>query len=140
MQRDNNTNAPNTPRLRHRRRSNEVVPDSSRANGGNLLVDDQNKYRSMIIRARSTVWMIGSFALIIYMGHLYITAMIFVIQIFMARELFSLLRRSHEDRQLPGFRMLNWHFFFTAMLFVYGRILSQRLANTVTPDKVLYRL
>ena len=32
------------------------------------------------------------------------------------------------------------HFFFTAMLFVYGRILSQRLVNTVTSDKVLYRL
>ena len=33
-----------------------------------------------------------------------------------------------------------WHFFFTAMLFVYGRILSQRLANTVTADQFLYRL
>lgn len=32
------------------------------------------------------------------------------------------------------------HFFFTAMLFVYGRILSQRLANTVTADQFLYRL
>lgn len=32
------------------------------------------------------------------------------------------------------------HFFFTAMLFVYGRILSQRLVNTVTPDKVLFKL
>ncbi|PNY10941.1 phosphatidate cytidylyltransferase-like protein, partial [Trifolium pratense] len=32
------------------------------------------------------------------------------------------------------------HFFFTAMLFVYGRILSQRLVNTVNSDKVLYRL
>ena len=32
------------------------------------------------------------------------------------------------------------HFFFTAMLFVYGRILSPRLVNTVTSDMVLYRL
>ncbi|KAG9134279.1 hypothetical protein Leryth_020028 [Lithospermum erythrorhizon] len=32
------------------------------------------------------------------------------------------------------------HFFFTAMLFVYGRILSQRLVNTVTTDKFLYKL
>lgn len=32
------------------------------------------------------------------------------------------------------------HFFFTAMLFVYGRMLSQRLVNTVTLDKVLYKL
>lgn len=63
----------------------------------------------MLIRAYSSIWMIGGFALIIYMGHLYITAMIVVIQIFMARELFNLLRRAHEDRQLPGFRLLNWY-------------------------------
>ncbi|XP_057960722.1 phosphatidate cytidylyltransferase 1 isoform X2 [Malania oleifera] len=83
--------------------------------------------------------MIGGFAFIIYMGHLYIWAMVVVIQIFMARELFSLLRKAHEDSHLPGFRLLNWHFFFTAMLFVYGRILSQRLVNTVTSDKFLYQ-
>ncbi|KAF8033215.1 hypothetical protein BT93_D1964 [Corymbia citriodora subsp. variegata] len=127
-----------TPRVRHRRRSSEVVQEASKANG--MLVNDQNKYRSMLIRAYSTVWMIAGFALVIYMGHLYITAMIVVIQIFMAKELFNLLRRTHEDRRLPGFRMLNWHFFFTAMLFVYGRILSQQLVNTVTTDKVLYKL
>ncbi|KAK1378337.1 Phosphatidate cytidylyltransferase [Heracleum sosnowskyi] len=51
-----------------------------------------------------------------------------------------LLRKTHEDSHLPGFRQLNWHFFFTAMLFVYGRILSQRLVNTVTSDKFLYQL
>lgn len=32
------------------------------------------------------------------------------------------------------------HFFFTAMLYVYGRILSQHLVNTVTSDKFFYRL
>lgn len=31
------------------------------------------------------------------------------------------------------------YFFFTAMLFVHGRILSQRLVNTVTSDKFLYQ-
>ncbi|XP_024017838.1 phosphatidate cytidylyltransferase 1 [Morus notabilis] len=140
MQKDN-TSTPSTPtaRVRHRRRSNEVVPDVSKANG-NLLVDDRNKYRSMWIRAYSSIWMIGGFALIIYLGHLCITAMVVVIQIYMAKELFNLLRKAHEDRHLPGFRLLNWHFFFTAMLFVYGRILSQRLVSTVTPDKFLYQL
>jgi phosphatidate cytidylyltransferase len=34
--------------------------------------------------------------------------MVVVIQIFMAKELFNLLRKANEDRQLPGFRMLNW--------------------------------
>ncbi|KDP20674.1 hypothetical protein JCGZ_21145 [Jatropha curcas] len=140
MQRDNSTSAPSTPRLRHRRRSNEVIPEASKENGGHLLLHDRNKYKSMWIRAYSTIWMIGGFAFIVYMGHLYITAMVVVIQIFMAKELFNLLRKAHEDRHLPGFRLLNWHFFFTAMLFVYGRILSQRLVNTVTSDKFLYQL
>ncbi|KAF3451803.1 hypothetical protein FNV43_RR07899 [Rhamnella rubrinervis] len=142
MQKDGNTGNSSTPtgRVRHRRRSTEVLPDISKANGGHLLVDDRNKYRSMWIRAYSSIWMIGGFVFAIYMGHLYITAMVVVIQIFMAKELFNLLRKTHEDSHLPGFRLLNWHFFFTAMLFVYGRILSQRLFNTVTSDKVLYKL
>jgi phosphatidate cytidylyltransferase len=84
--------------------------------------------------------MIGGFVLVVYMGHLYITAMVVVIQIFMAKELFNLLRKAPEDKCLPYIKQLNWHFFFTAMLFVYGRILSQRLANTMTADQFFYRL
>ncbi|CAA0814194.1 Phosphatidate cytidylyltransferase 1 [Striga hermonthica] len=145
MQRDSVSGGPSTPggptaRLRRRRGSNEVPPEVEKADGSNLLANDRNKYKSMLIRTYSTVWMIGGFVFVIYMGHLYIWAMVIVIQIFMAKELFNLLRKAHEDKRLPGFRLLNWHFFFTAMLFVYGRIVSQRLVNTVTTDKVLYKL
>ncbi|KAK9268353.1 hypothetical protein L1049_000102 [Liquidambar formosana] len=142
MQTDQNNNTPSTPtvRIRHRRRSNEIPTEVSKSNGSHLLVDDQKKYRSMLIRIYSSIWMIGGFVLIIYLGHLYIWAMVVVIQIFMAKELFNLLRRASEDRRLPGFRLLNWHFFFTAMLFVYGRILSQRLVNTMTSDQFFYKL
>ncbi|KAL1826296.1 hypothetical protein ACET3Z_004708 [Daucus carota] len=142
MHKDSSSSLPATPtsRLRRRRGSTEISPDVSKSNGDHLLVSDKNKYRSMLVRAYSTVWMIGGFVLTIYMGHLYIWAMVVIIQIFMAKELFSLLRKTHEDSHLPGFRQLNWHFFFTAMLFVYGRILSQRLVNTVTSDKFLYQL
>ncbi|KAL4198566.1 hypothetical protein AMTRI_Chr03g140800 [Amborella trichopoda] len=129
-------------RVRQRRRSSEVPQEVNKANGGgaHLLIDDKSKYKSMWTRIRSSVWMIGGFAFIIYMGHLYIWAMIVVIQIFMAMELFNLGRRAHEDRHLPGFRLLNWHFFFTVMLYVYGRFLSRQLVNTVTSDKFLYQL
>ncbi|KAI3969683.1 hypothetical protein MKX01_020244 [Papaver californicum] len=143
MQKDQSSSAPSTPsagRIRQRRRSQEAPFEMNKVNGGNLLVNDQNKYKSMLIRAYSSLWMIVGFALIIYMGHLYIWAMVVVIQIFMAKELFSLLRKAHEDSHLPGFWLLNWHFFFMAVLFVYGRILSQQLVNTVTSDKVLYQL
>ncbi|XP_074583138.1 phosphatidate cytidylyltransferase 1-like [Curcuma longa] len=127
-------------RARHRKRPSEVSLDSDKANESKLLVNDHNKYKSMLIRTYSSVWMIAGFSFILYMGHLYIWAMIVVIQIFMARELFNLLRRANEERQLPGFRLLNWHFFFTAMLFTYGRFLSRQLVNTMTSDKLLFKL
>ncbi|XP_074568721.1 phosphatidate cytidylyltransferase 1-like [Curcuma longa] len=143
MNRD--TNSSNSPsnylgRMRHRKRPSEVSSDADKANGSKLLVNDRNKYRSMLVRTYSSVWMIAGFCYIIYMGHLYIWALIGVIQIFMARELFNLLRRANEERQLPGFRLLNWHFFFTAVLFTYGRFLSRQLVNTVTSDKLFYKL
>lgn len=141
MQKDHGSaTAVPTGRLRHRRRSNEVTPEVGKENGSYLLLNDQNKYRSMLTRIYSSIWMIGGFIFIIYMGHLYIWAMVVVIQIFMIKELFNLLRKGHEERDLPGFRMLNWHFFLTAMLFVYGRILNQRLANTITSEKFFYHL
>ncbi|MFS7933973.1 putative phosphatidate cytidylyltransferase [Helianthus anomalus] len=127
-------------RIRRRKASNEVPADAGQTIGKQLLVNDKNKYRSMMIRAYSSIWMIGGFIFVVYMGHLYIWATVVIIQIFMAKELFGLLRKANEDKQLPGFRNLNWHFFFTAMLFVYGRILSQRLVNTVATDKFLYKI
>ena len=63
----------------------------------------------MWIRTLSSVWMIGGFVLIVYMGHLYIWAMIVVIQLYMAQELFTLARAAQREKQLPGFRLLNWY-------------------------------
>ena len=89
----------------------------------------------MLVRAYSSVWMIGGFALVIYLGHLYIMAMVVVIQIFMARELFNLLRRTHEDRQLPGFRLLNWYYMYLLFikkdLFLPMRVYDFQLNATV---------
>lgn len=77
-------------------------------NASPLLVNDRNKYKSFMVRTYSTLWMIGGFVLIVYMGHLYITAMVVVIQIFMAKELFNLLRKAPEDKCLPWIKQLNW--------------------------------
>lgn len=122
-------------RHRIRRRASE-----SDANGEQFLVNDREKYRKFRIRTLSTLWMIGAFMFILYMGHLYIWAMIVVIQIFMVRELFILARASQRERQLPGIRVLNWHFFCTAMVYVYGRFLSKQLVTTISSDKLLFQL
>ncbi|KAK8918508.1 Phosphatidate cytidylyltransferase [Platanthera zijinensis] len=94
----------------------------------------------MFIRTCSSIWMIGALILAVYMGHLYIWALVVVIQLLMAGELFNFFRIAKEDIRLPGFRILNWYFFFTAMLFTYGCFLSQHLVNTITTDTILYEL
>lgn len=86
----------------------QAMPDISKLNGTPLLVNDTQKYKSMRIRVYSALWMLVGFILIVYLGHLYICAMVIVIQILMVAELFNLLRRAHENRRLPGFRLLNW--------------------------------
>ncbi|KAI3823828.1 hypothetical protein L1987_05271 [Smallanthus sonchifolius] len=108
-------------RIRRRKGSNEVPADAGQVNEHHLLVNDQNKYRSMLIRAYSSMWMIGGFIFVVYMGHLYIWAMVVIIQIFMAKELFGLLRKANQDKQLPGFRHLNW-FLLPASLIVINDI------------------
>ncbi|KAK8952927.1 Phosphatidate cytidylyltransferase [Platanthera guangdongensis] len=94
----------------------------------------------MLIRTRSSIWMIGGFIFTVYLGHLFIWALVVLIQFLMANELFNLHRRANADKKLPGFRNLNWYFFCTAMLFTYGRFLSQHLVNTITTNKMLYQL
>lgn len=86
----------------------QFPPEISKSNGAILLVNDKYKYRSMWIRAYSSLWMLAFVSLIIYMGHLYIWAMVVVIQIFMASELFNLLRIASQDKRLPKFKLLNW--------------------------------
>ncbi len=91
--------------------------DGAKGNGennqGETKQEDETtkKYRSMRIRILSSIWMIGGFVLVVYMGHIYIWAMIVIIQIYMVQELFTLARASQRERQLPGFPLLNWYVF-----------------------------
>ena len=86
----------------------QALAETGRPNESHLLVDDRNKYHSMLIRAYSSLWMVAAASVVVYLGHLYIWAMVVIIQIFMVRELFNLRRQAHEDKRLPGFRLLNW--------------------------------
>lgn len=87
----------------------QATPDVNGSVKPSLLVNDQNKYKTMLVRARSSLWMLLGFSLVIYMGHLYICAFVVGIQIIMARELFTLRKQAYEDKKLPGFRILIWY-------------------------------
>ncbi|KAL3653724.1 hypothetical protein CASFOL_003405 [Castilleja foliolosa] len=63
MQNDTGSGGTSTPRLRRRKGSNEAHPEVDRGNGNHLLVNDNSKYKSMLIHTYSTFWMIGGFVI-----------------------------------------------------------------------------
>ncbi|MCO5546999.1 hypothetical protein L7F22_000439 [Adiantum nelumboides] len=103
----------------------------------NLLLDDQKTSTKFLTRTCSTIWMLVGFFVILYMGHVYIWAMIVAIQIFMARELFNLATRARKEKSWLGSKSLNWYFFFTAMWYVYGYLMSKHLMSAIAKYKSL---
>ncbi|KAL0747573.1 hypothetical protein Bca101_029575 [Brassica carinata] len=105
MEEEKATTSSLSTRLRNRKhRSTEaVVIDGDKVSASPLLVNDLNKYKSFMVRTYSTLWKISGFVLVVYMGHLYITGHgSRYPQIFMAKELFNLLRKAPEDNVSPG--------------------------------------
>lgn len=140
---------PHVPTPRRRRPQRHEVEDSSGAEDGSERENDgddappasaaaerQKKMRSFWTRLWSSVWMICGFAAIVWAGHLFIWGLIVACQVAMSHELFTLAARSHRSKhpRLPPFHFLNWHFFTTAAIFVYGGFMDRHLAVSFTAD------
>lgn len=95
----------------HFQSSSDLSKFRKQEENGEIIPEDESsqKFKSMWIRTLSTFWMIAGFVVVVYMGHLYIWAMIVVIQLYMGQELFTLARAAQREKQLPGFRLLNWY-------------------------------
>ena len=82
--------------------------------------------------------MIGSFILIVYMGHVPLVALVWFIQVHtlirqkqwmidcllqwcMVGELFNLAREAQQENKLPWFRAQQWYFFGVATFFFHLR-------------------
>eukprot|EP00850_Spirogloea_muscicola_P011508 SM000071S21132 [mRNA] locus=s71:539066:542704:- [translate_table: standard] len=92
------------------------------------------KLSSMRTRVLSGAVMIAGFVAVIYLGHVYVWALIILLQTLMAKELFGLANNAQKQKKhaLPSFRFLNWWFFFTAMVYVYGRFMYKQFLETVS--------
>eukprot|EP00963_Diacronema_lutheri_P014318 scaffold2859_cov349-Pavlova_lutheri.AAC.55 len=96
----------------------------------------KNRWKSMKTRTISTVLMIGGFLGIIYMGHVYLAAMIVAIQMVMVNELFTFARKKavYQEKEIPVSNLLQWYFFGVACFFVYGRFLNHNLMWTIREE------
>ncbi|CAK0783153.1 hypothetical protein CVIRNUC_006352 [Coccomyxa viridis] len=102
----------------------------------------KSKYKSLKVRAVSTVVIIASFIIVIYLGHVPLMAMILAIQAMMVGELFVLAEKSQKDSKKPSGqgRFLQWYFFLVAAFWMYFRFIRNQLVVEITSSARLAHL
>ena len=80
------------------------------------------KWRSAYTRSYTTLLMLSGFVLLIYLGHIPLMILVFLLQVAMFIELKALSRVLSTKPDLPSFRPLHWWWFSTAVFFTYGKV------------------
>eukprot|EP01101_Sappina_pedata_P012046 TRINITY_DN8210_c0_g1_i1.p1 TRINITY_DN8210_c0_g1~~TRINITY_DN8210_c0_g1_i1.p1 ORF type:complete len:423 (+),score=149.99 TRINITY_DN8210_c0_g1_i1:2-1270(+) len=94
-----------------------------------MLIDSADRWAKWVIRTKSTIVMVVGFAIILYLGHLALLALIFAIVMLGLNEIMNIrmmkLKKEHEG-VIPLVKSLDWYFFFATSVFIYGRFLLAR--------------
>ena len=98
------------------------------------------KARSFAIRTGSTVVLIGGFLFFLWAGHVPLMCLVLLLQTLMVREVFNLGRMEKEDEKLPGFRALQWYFFWVATFYLYLRFITNNLLVEITSTQAMAKL
>ena len=87
-----------------------------------------------------TFWtfaMIGVFFTSLFMGHVYIIAVITAVQIICFKEVIAISNVPSRARSLRFTKTLNWYFLGTTMYFLYGESVIYYFKHIVLIDRVL---
>jgi phosphatidate cytidylyltransferase len=84
--------------------------------------------------------MFGGFFTALFMGHIYIIAIITLIQTMSFKEVIAIASVPSRARQLRPTKSLNWYWLATTMYFLYGESVIYYFKHIVLVDKVLLPL
>ncbi|KHJ30622.1 putative phosphatidate cytidylyltransferase [Erysiphe necator] len=125
----------------------ETISESnfSEKNGdeSKTLVDEssiseyEKKKATFITRSIWTFVMIGLFCCAIFLGHIYIIAIVTAIQIVSFKEVIAIANVPSRARRLRFTKALNWYWLATTMYFLYGESVVYYFKHIVLVDKVL---
>eukprot|EP01083_Nonionella_stella_P043583 117590_1 len=79
-------------------------------------------------RIWTSVVMIVGFLMIIYGGHMPLCLLVATLQALMFREIVNIGARRRVEKNLPGFNLLHWYWFFCTLFFMYGRAMMDQIA------------
>ncbi|KAI9741489.1 MAG: hypothetical protein M1818_004295 [Claussenomyces sp. TS43310] len=121
--------------------STEKQPD----NGADVNPSMQNtgvseyekKKQTFITRTIWTIVMVAIFFGAIFMGHIYIVAIVTAVQIISFKEVIAIATVPSRARRLRFTKSLNWYWLATTMYFLYGESVIYYFKHIVLVDKVL---
>ncbi|EGS17158.1 uncharacterized protein CTHT_0064720 [Thermochaetoides thermophila DSM 1495] len=93
----------------------------------------EKKKANFITRTFWTFIMIGGFFAALFMGHVYVLAIITAVQIVSFKEVISISNLSSKARDLRSTKSLNWYWLATTMYFLYGESVIYYLKHIVLP-------
>ncbi|CAJ1393876.1 unnamed protein product [Effrenium voratum] len=97
--------------------------------GGEKLLS-KVKMKKMTVRAVMGVSMMVTFGGIIYLGHVYLCMLVFLLQCFIFSELVGVRKRQAAERRLPLFRSIQWAWFFVASFFTWSASICEFVENS----------
>ena len=100
----------------------------------------EKKKANFITRTFWTFVMFGGFFTALFMGHIYIIAIVTAIQIVSFKEVIAISNVPSRARQLRLTKSLNWYWLATTMYFLYGESVIYYFKHIVLVDKVLLPL
>lgn len=97
----------------------------------------EKKKQTFITRSIWTFVMVGVFFGAMFMGHIYIIAIVTAVQIVSFKEVIAIANVPSRARRLRFTKSLNWYWLATTMYFLYGESVIYYFKHIVLVDKVL---
>ncbi|KAJ7708349.1 cytidylyltransferase family-domain-containing protein [Mycena rosella] len=117
-----------------------LVEQNALAHGPALAAEGTKKRQNIFTRTLWTLIMIGTFLVLLFLGHAYMILLVMLCQTLVYREvtaLFSLTSSCEEAERTekdPWSTTLNWYFFVTTNYFLYGESIIHYFKHVVFAD------
>ncbi|KAF3937364.1 hypothetical protein ABW19_dt0204843 [Dactylella cylindrospora] len=97
----------------------------------------EKKKQTFVTRTIWTLVMIAIFFLLLFMGHLYVVAVVTAVQIITFKEVIALASVPAKEKNMHFTKALNWYFLVTTIYYLYGESIIYYFKHIVLVDAFL---
>jgi phosphatidate cytidylyltransferase len=118
----------------------EAVTEDKQPTEQDRRAEYEKKKANFWTRTLWTLIMFGGFFWALFMGHIYIIAVVTAVQVVSFKEVIAIASVPIRARQLRSNKSINWYWLGTTMYFLYGESIIYYFKHIVLVDKMLLPL